>query len=136
MSQTPRPMKRTDGMTGATPARRPRATPHPYPFLETPSKRAFQSAIAPRPDVTAARRRFSVLDESDEEEKEEEVELNVEITQEEEEKGIRGKKGKSLVGHSPESKRVSWSVPSVLSLYIRPHESLEEHQELRPPSEP
>ena len=134
-------MKRTDGMTGATPARRPRATPYPYPypypypFLETPSKRAFQSAIAPRPQVTAARRRFSVLDDSDEEEKEEEVELGVEIKQEEEEKGIRGKKRKSLVGHSPDPKYVSCSVPSVISLYISPSGPLEEHQKPRLPSE-
>lgn len=135
MSQTPRPMKRTDGMTGATPARRPRATPYPYPFLETPSKRAFRSAIAPRPEVTAGRRVFSVLDDSDEEEKEEEVEFDVEIKQEKEEKGLVGKKGKSLVGNSPESKSVSWSVLSVLSLYIRPHESREEHRKPRLPSE-
>ena len=128
-------MKRTDGMTGATPARRPRATPYQYPFLETPSKRAFQSAIAPRPEVTAGRRVFSVLDDSDEEEKEEEVELDVKIKQEKEKNGLVGKKGKSLVGHSPDPKSVSCSVPSAISLYISPSGPLEEHRKPRLPLE-
>jgi len=144
MSQTPRPVKRTDGMTGVAPARRPRATPYPYPFLETPSKRAFQFAIAPRQiasKVKEGRRGFSVLDESDEEEDDEEVEpsremkLNVGIKQEKEKNGFVGKKRKSLVGHSPESKPVSWSVLSVLSLYIRPHDSREEHRKPHLPLE-
>lgn len=78
---------------------------------------------------------FSVLDDSDEEEKEEEVELDVKIKQEKEKNGLVGKKGKSLVGHSPDPKSVSCSVPSVISLYISPSGPLEEHRKPRLPLE-